>query len=66
MDYIRVPKAYDKLKRAEKEFRPVYRSTMKDLCAHCRGRFPITPHNPQYPPKRQGVLKIQKFCCNIE
>jgi hypothetical protein len=24
MDYIKVPKAYDKLKRAEKDFRPVY------------------------------------------
>jgi hypothetical protein len=24
MDYIKVPKTYDKLKRAEKDFRPVY------------------------------------------
>jgi hypothetical protein len=28
MDYIKAPKAYDKLKRAEKEFRPVYISAV--------------------------------------
>jgi LuxR family maltose regulon positive regulatory protein len=28
MDYIKVPKAYDKLKRAEKDFRPIYISAV--------------------------------------
>jgi LuxR family maltose regulon positive regulatory protein len=28
MDYIKAPKAYEKLKRAEKEFRPVYISAV--------------------------------------